>query len=320
MKLWQWATDAAINSIILSAKMILPVGAVLDPSCDGLSAEQIYERARQQPPSQEQAKDRHFTGDGSEGGRDEEEEPGQGGEDEDQEGEGDRDFGCGEVRDCESEDAATLEAEWQVATLQAAQAAKAQGKLPAGIERLVEGISRPRIDWRSTLRRFVQTCARRDFTWTRPNRRYVASGLYLPALQSEQMPPVVIYWDTSGSRDYEDARAECAAEVASIIEEMKPERTYVIYGDTQFQHCDEFEPDDPIKFNPKGGGGTDFKWIIPYIEERGIEPACLIGITDGWGTWPNQEPGYPVLWVMTTDVKPPFGEILKITEERTRRP
>ena len=280
-KRWNLAADFAIDPVIVAARMRLPDGGHIDPSLDGLSAEEIY--ARQQPPPQGQ------TGN-----------------------EGDRDFGCGEVRDCEDEDAATQEAEWQVAVIQAAQAAKAQGKLPAGIERLVEEIRRPKIDWRATLRRFVQTCAKRDFTWRRPNRRYVASGLYLPALQSEQMPPMAIYWDTSGSRDYEEARAECAAEIASIIEEVKPERTYVIYGDTQFQHADEFEPGDEIKFNPKGGGGTDFSWIPKYIEEQGIEPACLICITDGLGVYPTKEVCYPVIWVMTTDCEPPFGECIKI--------
>ena len=325
MKLWNWATDAAINPIILSARMVLPAGVVIDPSCDGLSAEQIYERARQQPPSQGQTGNEGQRGQsedkqpsGSKGEKPdqerEEEEPGQGKGDEGQEVEGDRDFGCGEVRDCEDEDAATQEAEWQVAVIQAAQAAKAQGKLPAGIERLVEEIRRPKIDWRAALRRFVQMCAKRDFTWRQPNRRYVASGLYLPALQSEQMPPMVIYWDTSGSRDYEEARAECATEIDSIIEEMKPEKTYIIYADAKIQRVDEFEPGEPVEFRPVGGGGTDFTKPFEWIEENDIMPACFIGITDLYGTFPKREPYFPVIWATTTNSDAPFGEIIKIHE------
>lgn len=323
-KQWNLAADFAIDPMIIGARMQLPDGGHIDPSLDGLSAEQIYGRQQQPPPQQSP------QGQESGGGEDEpeakkvddaerpdeqddqeqeEEREGEQGEEEDQ------DFGCGEVRDCTDEDAPTLEAEWQVAVIQAAQAAKAQGKLPTGIERLVEEIRRPKIDWRAALRRFIQMCARQDFSWRQPNRRYVASGLYLPALCSEQMPPVVIYWDTSGSRDSEEARAECAAEVASVIEEVKPEKTYVIYGDTKFQHVDEFEPGDPIEFHPKGGGGTDFTWIPKWIEENGIEPACLIGITDGYGTWPNHEPEYSTLWAMTTDIVAPFGETLRLTED-----
>lgn len=314
-KQWNLAADFAIDPVIIAAKMRLPDGGHIDPSLDGLSAEQIYGR-QQQPPPQQSPQGQDGGGEGEPETKEtdaaekpEEQEKGR----EDEQGEEeDQDFGCGEVRDCTDEDAATQEAEWQVATLQAAQAAKAQGKLPAGIERLVDEIRRPKIDWKAALRRFVQTCAKADYSWKQPNRRYIASGIYLPALRSEQMPPIVIYWDTSGSRDNEEARAECAAEVISVIEEVKPEKVYVIYGDTEFQHVDEFEPGDPIEFHPKGGGGTDFTWILKWIEENGIEPACLIGITDGYGIWPKQEPEFPTLWAMTTDVKALFGETLKI--------
>jgi hypothetical protein len=181
--------DYAINPIILSNRMVLPPGGLFDSQFDGISAEEVHARRQQQPPPQRsQQGQTGGSGDGPEIGKsDDEKEPDQQQDQEERqpeqrEEEQDRDFGCGEVRDCEGEDAATQEAEWQVAVLQAAQAAKAQGKLPAGIERLVEEIRRPKIDWRAALRRFVQMCAKQDFTWAQPNRRYVASGLYLPAL------------------------------------------------------------------------------------------------------------------------------------------
>lgn len=320
---WNEDTDYAINPVIVSAKQILPVGGLFDPQFDGLSAEEVHAR-RQQQPQQQSPKSQEARG-GEKTETDETNGEGESGEQQDQEGqeerqgqqedERDQDFGCGEVRDCTDEDAPTQEAEWQVAVIQAAQAAKAQGKLPAGIEHLVEEIRRPKIDWRAALRRFAQTCARADFTWRQPNRRYVASGLYLPALRSEQMPPIVFGWDTSGSRDYEEARAECAAEVVAIFDEMKPEKLYVPYFDTEVPHVDEFEAGDIVEFHPKGGGGTDFRSLFSWVEKQQIEPACLVVLTDLMGTFPQTEPEYPVLWISTTERVAPFGETLRLTED-----
>jgi hypothetical protein len=35
-------------------------------------------------------------------------------------------------------------------------------------------------------------------------------------------------------------------------------------------------------------------------------------LTDMYGTFPNKEPEYPVLWCATSDVVGPFGETLRI--------
>ena len=117
----------------------------------------------------------------------------------------------------------------------------------------------------------------------------------------------------SGSRDYDEARTECATEMISIFDEMKPEKLYVPWFDTEVQHIDEFEPGDIVELHPKGGGGTDFRCLFDWIEKREIEPACLVVLTDLMGKFPQKEPTYPVLWVSTTDIIAPFGETLKLT-------
>lgn len=330
---WNISCDFAIDPIILEAKHKLPGGGYVDPAYVGKSAEWIYgSRQQQQQDSQPKSgQDQGSTGagaggDSGEGGQEDEQE-GQSRGDSEGEGEGkqgeegggetedaDEDYGCGEVRDAVGEDVGAQEAEWQVATFQAAQAALGQGKLPAGLQRLVEEMRKPVVDWKAALRRFFQVSAKNDFTWKQPNRRYIAAGLYLPALRSEAMRDVVILWDTSGSRDDEKARAECAAEITEIIEECKPERTHVIYCDAAVQRVDVFERGDPVKFNPVGGGGTDFRPSFLYVEQEGIDLACFIGITDLMGDFPKTEPGYPVLWAATTDIKAPFGETIKITD------
>ena len=116
----------------------------------------------------------------SEAGGDEDEGPGDGsgsgssdgrGDDAGESGLGDP-GGCGEVRDCPAEDGgpageaerAEAEADWRVAVAQAAAQAQSMGKLPAGLERFVDEIVNPAVDWRSVLQRFIQSVAKSDYS------------------------------------------------------------------------------------------------------------------------------------------------------------
>lgn len=306
-KRWNQAADYAINPMIVENGMALPEGALIDARFKDMSAEQIDRILAEEQAEQGQNGNEPRNGNG--GGIDGVRTSGDGKNPDETE---ERAGTFGEVIDDDSQDRDVNEAEWKVATLQAAQAAKAQGKLPAGIDKLVKELQTSKIDWRSALRKFIQTNAKLDYSWKQPNKRFISSGIYLPMLQSENMLPIVIYWDTSGSRDTDDARKECASEASEIISEVKPEKTYVIYGDAKVQRVEEFEPSDVITFNPIGGGGTDFRPIFTWIEKQGLELACFIGITDLYGSFPDVPPSYPVLWACTTDEIAPFGETLRI--------
>jgi predicted metal-dependent peptidase len=65
---------------------------------------------------------------------------------------------------------------------------------------------------------------------------------------------------------------------------------------------------------PKGGGGTSFIPPFEYLEKNGIDPKCVIYLTDGYGTFPSEsDVKVPTMWLMTTDVEPPFGECVRLT-------
>lgn len=210
--------------------------------------------------------------------------------------------------------------EWKVAVSNAAQMAKAQGKLPADLEGLILSILEPKVNWKDELRRFVQTNMRNDYAWQQPNRRYIASGLYLPVMQSDSMPPIIIGADSSGSMWEPATLSAIKAEINSIISECKPETTHVVHCDAKVQKVDEIDGDSDFDFQPKGGGGTDFRPVFDWADKEGIEPACLIYLTDCMGSYPDEAPSYPVLWacnVKEKDLgryKPPFGEFLYIGE------
>lgn len=213
----------------------------------------------------------------------------------------------------------SLQAEWTVAVFNAAQAAQAAGKLPAGLKRLMTEARQPQVDWKALTRRFVQMLAQDDYTMRSPNPHYIHLGLYMPKLESESIPRVYVLWDTSGSRDYDAARKECAAEIISIIEECRPESTTVIYVDAEVQAVEEFLPGDPIVFDPVGGGGTCFKPAFDYIEAQGDVPACVMVLTDLdiWDLDQIQDPGYPVIWLKIGGCRKtaPFGEVIEVEPE-----
>ena len=292
-ELFNSACDYVINGELEEAGYKLDETWLLDAQFDGMSEEQVYTVLE----NEQQKKDKQGQGQG------------QGQPDKDSKAHGQVE----QAPDSPSEGAAEQEQNWKSAVLQAAQQAAKCGKLPGFVQAMVDELKHPRNDWRAELRKFLETTAKNDFTWKRPNQRYMQFGLYMPSIRSEKLPPICVYWDTSGSRWSSEQVKYAANEVASIISDARPERTIVIYGDTKVTKVDTFEEGDVVKFDPKGGGGTDFRPIFEYIEKQGLEPCCLIGITDLKGSFPDAAPDYPVIWAC--DVKgasAPFGEVIEV--------
>ena len=287
---WNLAADYAIDPLLVDDGMDVP-DATIDPAWKDKSAEDIYN----QIPDQK--------GDGN--------------------GNGQPQGGCGEVRQATNDDGSQLtqsqiqqqEQQAKVAVIQAAQQEKSlkAGKLSAGVQRLVDEILEPKVDWKTILRIFVDQSARNDYNFTQPNRRYLQSGFILPSLKSEELKPVVIAIDTSGSISKDDVN-QFAAEISEILQEHQTSCT-VIYCDTHITNVEEFSSDDlPLQLNPKGGGGTSFKPPFKFVEEQKLDPSCLIYLTDLCSSQFPEEPDYPVLWAQTGNYSKdiPFGEVISL--------
>jgi predicted metal-dependent peptidase len=280
------ACDFAIDPIIKESGLELPdIGdgteGHINPAWSGKSAEEIYQLL---PPPDPNKK----------GG-----------------GKGPGDISDLDVRDAPRETASADQGEWQVAVLQAAMAARQMGKLPGSLQRLVDEIKQPKVSWKDILRRFIQETARADYNWESPDPDYAHVRLYMPVQRSEQMPPVVVAIDTSGSISAEELQA-FASEVGAVKCEARPEKLHVVYWDSKIQGIDEFEAEDVFVPNPRGGGGsTALPQVTGWIEDEDIQPACLIVLTDMCITFP-EETDYPTLFVSNTDVVGPFGETIRI--------
>jgi predicted metal-dependent peptidase len=310
---WNRACDYAINPQIKESGKVLPKDGLLNMEWLGKSPEWIYDQLpdEQQPPGGKGDQDDQQQQQ-QQGGGDQDDE--QGDQEQPQQGNKPIPNNGGLVLDDRTGDQ-SKRAEWQNRVLVAAAIARQAGKLPGGVEQLIDSIVNPKVSWIEALWKFFARRARVDYSFRRPNWRYAPQGLYLPIAQSNVLGPGAILWDTSGSRDYPEAYAECAAEVKAIMESCRPEKVTVFYVDDGIQRIETFERDEDIEFNPIGGGGTDFTSCFSYIEENDIEIEWMVGITDldtmGFAT---HEPNFPVIWAATEHRTAPFGEIIYINE------
>jgi len=321
---WDRAGEFAVTGILDKAgTFALPKNAMLSKQYDNLEAEAIYTRLKEiedksKPPQQSpQSQPGQQPGGGKGKGK-----PQPGNDPSQGQGPQQPDPAGGEVRDMPGKDGQTAtEAEkeqgkqdWKIATQQAAQAAKTCGKLPGDILRLVEDILEPQVDWKEALRQFVDRISRNDYSWRRPNSRYMASGVILPTLYNQELPPIIVAIDTSGSISPDELK-QFAGEIDDILNQY-PTTLTVIYCDTRVTEIETFTAENrPIKLNAKGGGGTRFSPVFEKVETFEEPPVCLVYLSDlesnDWGN----EPDYPVLWIQTTGNKkivPPFGELIRM--------
>lgn len=338
-RVWNEAADLAINPLLVANGFSLPAGALIDADFDNLSAEEIYARLLQgksdgSRPQPTQSPAQQGPGGGVAG-------PRQGSPNQDQPasasendlvpqreanpetGDGGaalrRPGGFGEVLDATADDGeAASEAEksrqqheWNIAADQAIRSAKACGHEPASLDRPLSESRETKQDWRTILRDFIAARTLSDYRWSPPNRRYVASGLYLPSVERSGLGTIVIGVDTSGSIGEKELE-QFAGEISAIASEAEPESIHVVYCDAAVQSFQEFASGEPLHLEPKGGGGTDFKPVFAWVEENSVLPQCLIYLTDLCCNSFPDVPEYPVLWVTDSRRTAPFGETVRI--------
>jgi predicted metal-dependent peptidase len=183
------------------------------------------------------------------------------------------------------------------------------GKMSAGLERLVNDVLAPKVDWRDVLRKFVEKCRSDQRSFARPNRRFLSQGLYLPSISGEALGEIAIAVDCSGSID-DKILAQFAGEINAIKEDGNPTRIHVVYFDSEVSHYESYGRDDTLDIRAHGGGGTAFSPVFQYFAEHDIEPVACVFLTDLCCDDFGDAPSYPVLWVSTDEGDAPFGEVV----------
>ena len=208
-----------------------------------------------------------------------------------------------------------LEAQAKIEAIQSAKAAKAVGKLPGAIERMIDDMINVTTPWHDILERFMQAKVKDGYSWQRPNRRFVGRGLYLPGVDyTPRMGEIIIALDTSGSIGPDEINM-FNGHINRILHTCLPEKVHVIYCDYDIGGTDEYTPDDlPITAKCVGGGGTSFKPVFEWADNYDGDIECIVYLTDGYGDQDSITTDHETVWLTTQYEKFPFGTVIKFEE------
>ncbi len=211
-----------------------------------------------------------------------------------------------------------INTDWKISIVAAAQKhekQKGRGSLPAGLMRLIEEFTDPKVDWREALARWVGENGRKqDYTYSRPGRRSESVGEYMPSIKKYGFADVTVFVDTSGSIG-DDQLKEGLAEIQGVCEDLGiGVRALVIDAAVH----DDVKVEDAYELAQKlsGGGGSDFRPGFEKLQEEGYE-GVVIAFTDGDITVPHDKPECirGVLWCIYEGCHPPtatWGETITI--------
>jgi len=174
------------------------------------------------------------------------------------------------------------------ATINAAQAAGA-GNTPAGVQRMIQQLTEPKMNWREILRQQIQSTIKSDYTFMRPSRKGWHTGAVLPGMNFDETIDICIALDMSGSIGNSQAQ-DFLSEVKGIMDEYKDYKIKIWCFDTAVYNEDDFSADDGREltdYEIHGGGGTDFMVNWTYMKENDIQPKKFLMFTDGyaWDSW-----------------------------------
>jgi predicted metal-dependent peptidase len=231
----------------------------------------------------------------------------------DGEGDGDGKDGNNRVKrpKLTEEEKAAIRDEIKEAMLSAAQTCDA-GNIPAGVKRIIQDLTEPKMNWRELIRQQIESTVKSDFTWLRTSRKGWDMDAVMPGMKTQEAIDICVMIDMSGSISDAQGR-DFVSEVKGIMETFEDYRIHIGCFDTEVYNMQMYTADnleDIADYKLAGGGGTDFDCFFDYFKKEEIEPKKLVVFTDGYpgGSW--GDPNYcDTVWIIHGDKNPdpPFG-------------
>jgi predicted metal-dependent peptidase len=219
-----------------------------------------------------------------------------------------------------NEESRKLKQEEREAAVNVSQMAKKGiGKIPAGLQRLVDRLVDSKVSWKDLLEDAITTVMERnDYSYRRPNKLYMMDDFYVPTLLGEERNIVVVV-DTSGSIGEEELRT-FLSEVKALIEMYKV--TYIACDCSVYSVVEDVQDMQEVFENTHGGGGTSFAPAFEKISELDKDKIIVILMTDGYNGEPEMvyKPDNvdKVIALTTTDKAPEdieYDILIKINDE-----
>ncbi|HEV3074625.1 MAG TPA: VWA-like domain-containing protein [Thermoanaerobaculia bacterium] len=305
---WNRACDYAVNALLVEDGLTLWPDALLDPAYGDASAEAIYNRLAASPKAPEPAAGPSGAQPGS-------------GQPSAEPAPSPRPETFGEIRDQPFPTPPTpgereaLLAQHAILVAALAQQTRAIGKDSAGARRAAAlATQTSSVDWRALLVEFLSSRHAQDYSWRRPNFRYVSLGIYYPVLESAAPGKIALVLDTSGSVPKEALEA-VTGELEAYLLAFPATTLDVVYADASVAGRVSLTAADlPLQLEPVGGGGTHFGPALAALADDDPPPACVVYLTDLAGRFPDEPPPMPVIWLVFGQPlavpTPPFGRLV----------
>jgi len=154
-----------------------------------------------------------------------------------------------------------------------------------------------------------------DYSFQRPNNRYIQQGVYMPINYRNAIRKIAFAIDTSGSMNSEQLNL-AMSHINDIVQAVSVATVDLIQCDLTIHQIDSLsqsEFQDLLTNKFVGRGGTDLHPPFTYYEENPDEaPDVLVYYTDLDAYAPHDAPDYPVFWVTNSKRNANFGTVIRI--------
>jgi predicted metal-dependent peptidase len=273
---WNAAADYVINYQLISRGFKLPDNGLYDPQYAGMSVEQVYALLPQGTPCP--------------------------------------------MPDIQASDADPDQLQREVeeilvrASLASQMAGDKPGSIPAELEIAINRLLHPKLPWHRILQKWLNSVAKNDYSFRRPNRRYFPAH-YLPSLHSENLVDLAIFGDVSGSMSDEEV-SNIFGHTTRVLRMMKPAKIQLGQFNTQIVKVNTIRSLaelNQVTFN--GRGGTRIEPVLEWAETN--KPQVMLVFSDGHFHFHKKSCSVPVLWIIHNNptFTAPFGKVVHYTLE-----
>lgn len=180
---------------------------------------------------------------------------------------------------------------------------KAQGKVPAWLQRWAKARLKSKVDWRKMLAALVRRAVGEvkgsvDYSYQRPGRRSGAMPDFIWPTLRQPEPRVHIQIDTSGSMS-EGELAQALAEVNGVLSGLGMRSGLTVSSvDAAVHTVQKVFSAGQVKL--EGGGGTDMTLGLHAAEQMRPKPHIIILVTDCETNWPDKPLSVPLIVARTS--------------------
>lgn len=202
------------------------------------------------------------------------------------------------------QDEATMEKVREAAVQAIQQIERSRGEVPGYLKNLATKLLDAKMPWQELLCQFItRSIGDGKTSWSKPNRRHVYNGTYLPSRYSDKIK-IAVGIDTSGSTSGDIPRF--LGELNGLVKTFGDYELHIIQCDTTVAMSKAYSNDDPLdleneQFEVSGYGGTYLHPIFEHIADNDIDPSAILILTDGEiEEFPEGDaPDVPVLWAIS---------------------